>query len=188
MEPNSRERFDEEWLDAALKQYGQAEPRAGLENRVLASLRIERERAASPGWQWWPAVGALTAIAMITVGMFLVRLNRRKTQAPVAREIVASVEVKGPEPGQTKQQATTGGIRTRMPRPHRHVEVEFVSEKREQFPSPEPLSEQEQILARYIQQFPREATLMARAQTELDRQEMLEQPGSEPPSSDVQNQ
>lgn len=187
MEPSSKERFDEEWLDAVLKQYGLAEPRPGLENRVLANLRAEHE-PASPGWQWWPAVAALAAIVMMTVGVFVARLSRHKTQAPVAREIVVPVEVKGPEPGQMRQQATTGGIRARVPRLHRHVEVEFVSEKREQFPSPEPLSEQEQMLARYIEQFPREATLMARAQTELDRQEMLEQPGSEPPSSDVQNQ
>lgn len=188
MEPNSKERFDEEWLDAALKQYGQADPRPGLENRVLANLRAKHE-VASSGWQWWSAVAAVTAIVMITVGMFVVRLNRHTTQVPVAREIVVPVEVKEAEPSQAKPQAATAGIRARKPRPRQHVEVEFVSAKREQFPSPEPLSDQEQMLARYVEQFPQQATLMAQMQTELTRQEMLDQSSNEiPTSSDVQNQ
>ena len=36
----------------------------------------------------------------------------------------------------------------------------------DQFPSPRPLSEQEQMLARYVREFPQEAVLVARAQTE----------------------
>jgi hypothetical protein len=47
--------------------------------------------------------------------------------------------------------------------------------KRDRFPTPEPLSDQEQMLAIYVQQFHREATLMARAQTRLLEQEMGEQ-------------
>jgi hypothetical protein len=49
----------------------------------------------------------------------------------------------------------------------------------EQFPSPQPLSAQEEILTRYIQQFPREAGLVAQAQTQLSKQEMIEQETSE---------
>lgn len=188
MEPKTKGRFDDEWLDAALKQYGQTEPRPGLENRVLASLRAERERRSARSWQGWPALAAVTAILVVALGVFLARWNRHATQAPVAKKVVTPVEVEGASPSQAKQEAATAGIRGRMPQPRRHVEVEFVSEKKEQFPSPEPLSEQEQMLARYIEQFPRQATLMAQMQTELDRQEMLEQPGIEPPSSDVHNQ
>ena len=41
MDPIEREREVERWLDAALTQYAKAEPRAGLEGRVLAGLRAE---------------------------------------------------------------------------------------------------------------------------------------------------
>jgi hypothetical protein len=41
----------------------------------------------------------------------------------------------------------------------------------EQFPSPRPLSEQEIMLARFVEQFPREAAMIARAQTKLLAQE-----------------
>jgi hypothetical protein len=40
-----------------------------------------------------------------------------------------------------------------------------------QFPSPAPLSEQERMLAGYVQQFPQQAVLMARAQTKLFQDE-----------------
>jgi hypothetical protein len=63
--------------------------------------------------------------------------------------------------------------------------------RREQFPTPQPLSQQEAMLARYIEQFPREASLMAQAQTQLTRQEMIEREtplGSEISSDSEQNQ
>ena len=56
---------------------------------------------------------------------------------------------------------------------HRRGERAAVSaSRREQFPSPQPLSEQEELLARYIERFPHEAVLMARAQTQLMKEEM----------------
>ena len=36
MEPKNNERIADRWLDGALKQYGKAEPRAGVEGRVLS--------------------------------------------------------------------------------------------------------------------------------------------------------
>ena len=41
----------------------------------------------------------------------------------------------------------------------------------DQFPSPRPLSEQEILLARFVEQFPREAAMIATAQTRLLAQE-----------------
>jgi hypothetical protein len=40
----------------------------------------------------------------------------------------------------------------------------------DQFPSAQPLSEQEIALARYVSQFPQEATLIARAQGEYEKE------------------
>jgi prefoldin subunit 5 len=44
----------------------------------------------------------------------------------------------------------------------------------EQFPSPQPLSEQEQMLARYVEELPSEAKQIAQAQTELARHDEIE--------------
>jgi hypothetical protein len=47
-----------------------------------------------------------------------------------------------------------------------------VEPRLEQFPSPAPLSEQEEMLVRYIRERPHEAALIARAQAELLKQDL----------------
>jgi len=54
-------------LDAALATYATIEPRAGLEQRVLANLRAERQRLAARGWRRWPALVALAVAVLIAV-------------------------------------------------------------------------------------------------------------------------
>ena len=56
MDPNEREREVDQWLDSALRQYGKADARPGLEIRVLANLKAERDRIAAPH-RWWWALG-----------------------------------------------------------------------------------------------------------------------------------
>jgi hypothetical protein len=53
-------------------------------------------------------------------------------------------------------------------------DVRSATPKRAQFPSPLPLTDQEKMLALYVRNFPEKAALMARAQTELHRQDELE--------------
>jgi hypothetical protein len=56
------------------------------------------------------------------------------------------------------------------------------SPKLDQFPSPQPLSEQEKILASYVNQFPDHAALLAQARMEMlrrDREEELRQAGAD---------
>jgi hypothetical protein len=47
-------------------------------------------------------------------------------------------------------------------------------ERPEQFPSPSPLTDQEKILQRYVEQYKEDAILTARAQSELVKQEEKE--------------
>ena len=49
--------------------------------------------------------------------------------------------------------------------------------KLEQFPSPQPLSEQEKILARYVNTYPEHAALIAQARTEELRRDSAEEMG-----------
>jgi hypothetical protein len=164
MESEDRERFIDEWLEGALERRGRAEPRPGLENRILANIKTERERVPVRVWSWWPVWAGAAAILLIG-GMASVRRNH-EVGLPVVSHVTAPAASKTLEPGITAAAKKSPRPSTRKP---------AAAPRREQFPSPQPLSEQEQILARYIQQFPREAVLVAQAQTELSKQEMIEQ-------------
>jgi hypothetical protein len=168
MEPKDRERFIDEWLARALQERGAGEPRPGLENRILASLKAERERVPVRTWAWRPLWVSVAAILLIGVIGSLRRTPERA--APIS---VVSV---GGGPAVSKLQGSSVAVAVQKPRVHL---IRRSIPRREQFPSPQPLSEQEEILARYIQQFPREAVLVAQAQTLLSKQEMIEQEMSE---------
>jgi hypothetical protein len=192
MDPNERERVIDQWLDAAMKQYGQVEPRAGLENRVLAHVRAERRTAQQ--WRWWPALAALTAILLLAAGIFVVKSKDNGVQSSLAKgnNVLEQTPPRPRQMGSQIQEATHPNVRPVVPNPVRSYRVEVAAAaRREQFPTPQPLSQQEAMLARYIEQFPREASLMAQAQTQLTRQEMIEREtplGSEISSDSEQNQ
>ena len=181
MEPEDKERIANEcssdgWLRAALKQYGEADPRPGLENRVLAAVRAEREHRTTRQWHWWPALATLAAILVIGTAMHLVQWRNGSIPPPLAKRDPAPSEQKGLQPSQAKmapaEEEANRTIHAVIARNHVDRVVESATPRLERFPSPEPLSEQEKILARYVQQFPREADLLAQAQTELTGEEM----------------
>lgn len=185
MGPQDKEQFVNDWFEDALKRYGEAEPRPGLENRVLTAVRTERERRMTRKRSWWPALAAVTAILTIAVGVYLARWDGRKEHSPIARENIGSVEVSGSQPNPAiaprireatnqRHSGARGGL---------HSVHASASRRLNQFPSPEPLSEQEQILARYVQQFPHEADLTAQFQAEFAYQEMLAE--QSPPESEI---
>src|SRR5437667_4400347 len=60
----------DQWLEAALHQYGSAEPRLGLENRILAGLAAEDSRfTARQRWSW--AFMAATAAGAVVVALWV---------------------------------------------------------------------------------------------------------------------
>ncbi len=177
MGPKDRERQIEEWLDSALKEYGEAEPRAGLEGRVLANLRAVDEHLSEPG-RWWPALVAVAAMLSIGAAIFIVREHRGN-----ATEI-AAVHPPVSHAPQGLTELTHAPDAAVMPRASKHrrfaglqrleQEAKANAPRLEQFPSPQPLSEQEKILARYVAELPSEAKQMAQAQTEIERQDQIE--------------
>ena len=185
MEPNDidRERLADQWLDAALKQYGQADPRIGLEGRVLANLRAESERLAERR-NWQHTLAAVTAIIVVGATIFLMRGRDVAKQAVGKHEAPGVTNASGtPSSDQTSSNQVAGRVATSVARqlrtsaqasrPSRAVGT--IAEPRlEQFPSPQPLSEQEEMLASYVAQFPHEAVVAARAQAEIRKQDELE--------------
>jgi len=176
-------------LDAALARYAAVEPRAGLEQRVLANLRAERHRLAARGRRRWPALAALALTVSIAAvsATWLVRskaLNSATGLGGAPREGVASdrgpagagrndVRKPGSESGRLQERAQStgrakGAVANHLAA-HESPQTETEAEaapKLERFPAPEPLSEQEKLLVRFVEEDPQEAALVAEARAE----------------------
>ena len=185
---SDREREMERWIDDAVSQYGKAEPRPGLEGRVLARLAEARQESspAPPWWsmRWWSAL-AFSAAAILALVMVW---QQRRGPAHIPANPVAKIATtprteehaagsKRPLEENTKSARESRVRAVAQNRANHHALAVAATQnapKLERFPAPQPLSEQEQLLARYVQEFPRKAALMARAQTELRKQDELE--------------
>lgn len=170
---SQKDRLDR-WLDSALRQYGDTEPRAGLERRIIANLEIaQRERISAPWWRAF-AISVLAACFVLSIWVGMNRAHRKS--APVARPLVlGAVNTAFPprpasSPGHRRSLARRATRHASPPQPKFAVEPRLA-----QFPSPRPLTEQEQLLARYVRNFPQEARIVAREQTEVEAGKQLEE-------------
>ena len=170
MEPNNEKEFADRWLDAALKQYGNAAPRAGLEHRILARVNGE-QLGKKPLWHWQVALAAVTVMLLIGIGLLLNQEYARNT--PIAHESETRNFQKEVKPPQTTS------VLAETPRSqHVHKRKQALKTPRdaeprlEQFPSPAPLNEQEKMLAQYVQNQRHEAVMVARARSEIEKQEL----------------
>lgn len=118
-------------LDAALASYADVEPRAGLEQRVLARLeRGERSR----GWFTWAL--AIPALAALIIAVWWARPTEVPAPPPVIAARIPFVKRETPV----------------VPTVTRHRRRPAAGElpKLAVFPSPSPLSEQERLLLAYV--------------------------------------
>ncbi|MFZ0317747.1 MAG: hypothetical protein WAL56_01370 [Candidatus Sulfotelmatobacter sp.] len=171
-------------IDAVLAQYS-AEPRAGIEERVLANLRIERERSPARGWWQWTTVAALVTLLLAASIVFWRSVQQSRHYA--ARP---SQTIQDDTGNRTQVAASQGTNQILRPRPTaekkkstahllRHVSLHAsalaAGPKLDRFPSPQPLSEQEKILASYVARYPEHAALIAQARAEALRQDLAEE-------------
>jgi hypothetical protein len=158
-------------LDAALAKYAAVEPRTGLEARVLANLRTERAKSVDRAWWRWALAGALAAVVVVAVA--LAWRSDRPSHTVVANH--SPVTTQAPTRSGTQAASNRGAIRrATVHRPQPKV-VMAVNPKLSQFPSPQPLSEQERLLEKYVAEYPEQAVLLARARGEALRQDQLEE-------------
>lgn len=166
----NRDQFDDV-LDSALKNYGDVEPRAGLEGRVLARL-TEGEVRRHTGWVW--AVGA-AAFASLAITIVVVGSSFWTKEPAVGRPPIAAVARKSNEeatttvPAQRQEHSSTRRrrslqVRTNVPLLAAHTP------RLDKFPSPRPLSEQERLLKLYVTNFPQQAAIMARQQSAWEKE------------------
>jgi hypothetical protein len=175
-------------FDAALAKYAAVEPRIGLEERILANLRAKRERSATNSWWRWSAVAALSALFLVT-GVFAWK-SRRPAQNIAAHVLTTSQTnahdgtPNAPQGGVAAFPSRKTGAGRQLKTPSRRTPARRTpapvlasAPKLEQFPSPQPLSEQETILARYVTKFPEHAALIAQARTEELQRDSVEETG-----------
>lgn len=154
LDPTKREHEIEQCLDLAISQYGKAEPRSGLESRVLAGLQAERSRITSRRHWWW-AGGAITAAVAIVALAWAGANGRTKNPGVVARTSMPSRHEEAQrsiEPVRA-QQAVHPAKEVAHRRPANQPSCETpvaATPKLDQFPSRRRMSEGELLLARRL--------------------------------------
>jgi hypothetical protein len=131
-------------LDEALAQYANVEPLAGIEQRILGRVRAE---AAAPrlGFKRW----ALAAVAVVVVAIGTAVLWKRPApSATVARQSIAPAPPAARTPSIPPQvrQGRTRRTRSTAPLP-----------KRDQFPTPVPITREENALLALVTGSPTQA-------------------------------
>jgi hypothetical protein len=157
-------------LDSALAKYAASEPRAGLEDRVLANLRAERARVPDRAWWRW----SFASVAAVLVIGAVLAWRTAKPSHPVLVNRPAETQ---PAPTRAPQtaNATAEAVPARVPpmrkQSRRPISAKLAANpKLDVFPSPRPLSEEELALAQYVRNFPNDAKLVAQAQEASERE------------------
>lgn len=156
IDPKKDKEFDA-LLDSALARYSTVTPRPGLETRILA--RVHEAASKKPAWRdrRWLLAAAGVAVAAIVLFASLSSFHEGTSRHEQA------AEKSRPQINDTAAPVTTAHVEPHRAAPERRFrrtsspESLRVSEVRKQvFPAPEPLSEQERLLLRYLQDTPRE--------------------------------
>lgn len=168
--PAPHDRELDQMLDAALAKYA-AEPRAGLEERILANLRAEQARAEP--YAWWRWGYAVAVVAALIVAILAWRTARPSHPVIVERPAVENRQEQEPAPQLAKTGAESRPIPVRVVRRHvppPNFAIAAASRKFDVFPSPRPPSEEELALAQYVRNFPSDANQVAREQEASERE------------------
>ena len=161
-------------LDAALAKYAAVEPRAGLEERILAHLQSTHHRIPTRSWWQWSAVGVVAMLLMVAAIAWKWSSPGKNVVQQHPSVPVRSVQPSPTQVAMNKQIQPIGSHdpQQRTPaRRHSAPQSALVADgpKLDQFPSPRPLTPEELALARYTRQFPQDAMMIASAQEEFEK-------------------
>lgn len=175
---NQQKNFDQ-WLDSALHARMDAEPRMGLEERVLTRLASEPQRTRV---SWWPLFAFATAALAIAVALTLLRPSQPK--GAIARSAtqsgapaVSSVAVQPNPRSKTAAIHKSGPYRSvgtkdfaccNFARAVTHPQREERLPKLASFPTARPETEQERLLARAATQLVAQGQISELANISLD--------------------
>jgi hypothetical protein len=196
MADQEKDKQIDKMLDSLLANYSSAEPRLGLETRILANLVLENprdaeSREAGRGW-WnfrWVWAGAALAAAIIVGAVLMsgrhhvtppsntvVKTGQPAVQQPVIQHpVVQQPVVREPmvqssaQPAVSATPAIHHRHKTLAPGPQQNVAL-ALNQRPAVFPTPTPLSEQERLLLSYYSRTPREEVI---AQSHADEPPMV---------------
>ena len=168
---NSNEQHDDldRVLNTALATYATVEAGEGLDQRILANLRSQESSARSKWWTWGLLAAAL-AIVIVTVAW---RFNGHTRPSIANHPATKQTPVESAIPKKATDHIAQNAVLARHPVVRKAVPSD-PNPKLDQFPSPQPMSDQEKILAMYINQDPDHAALIAEARMEALRQDEAE--------------
>jgi len=191
MDPREHHQFVDELLDSALARYRSAEPRPGLEERVLGCLRAEPQPRPRFGWAWWLSAG-VAVLGTVLLAVLLRRTVHITPGSPAPSSAVEARKMNSP-PSALKAafvEPIAKSHPTRRASAHltRQLRSQRVGEEphKDVFPSPAPLSEQEKLLLHYVRESPAPA-LMA-LQRATDALEEIQIKPLEIPSLDFESE
>lgn len=196
----NQERDDpDQLLDAALVRYAAAEPRAGLEDRILANLRAEGGRLPGRQWWQWSLAAAVAAVLVVAVALAWrpgkpahpVAASHSSAETPRMKTAAqAALNADGKQVrqlehaalhGKTGRRSQTEVVAVAVPKSDQSGldqsqvgEAKLDQPKLDQFPSQQPLSEQEKFLQSYVERYPEQAALVTRARNEALQQDLEE--------------
>ena len=139
-------------LDRALEVYGRSEPRPGLEERVLASLRQETRHAFRPALLSRLRYALAAAVLAIGAALLLRSRPAGEEATPPAPPPVPATTTAAGSPVASGVPPTPAPPAT-LPAPSRPVLAASRSARvprRPAFPAPAPLGEQERLLLLYV--------------------------------------
>jgi hypothetical protein len=152
MTPNDE--FDQ-LLDGALAEYREAEPLAGLEDRVLQRLRLQTEQRRKLWWRW-SAIAAAAAALVIVAWIGMADRTRQDAAAPsVVQKQATPAEPQPPTVDTRAANQQPASKRTPGAQAASHsapvpASMQLVNTQpapmRERFPSPAPLKPEERML------------------------------------------
>jgi hypothetical protein len=173
---NSEQTKLDKFLNDALKNYSDAEPRLGFESRIIANLRV------APARPWWYgrvayASAAIVMVCVISYGVYRQANSRPEIAPPALANRVPAPEVvrSGPR--------VAAAIRNREP-DQRRVQTRRNGNEQQrvtqasQLPVPMPLTHQEKLLLAFARENPKEVA------STVEWQERMREPAEQPTVSD----
>ena len=172
MADQEKDKQIDKMLDSLLAGYSSAEPRPGLETRILANLRDAEGREASRGWWGFKWLWAAAALSAVIVAGVLIGGKRHvappsHTVAQTAQPVVQQPVFQQPSVQQPAVQSSVPAVvgqervirrqKTLAPLPQNAMLA--LSHRPAIFPTPMPLSEQERLLLSYYSHTPREEVI-----------------------------
>lgn len=184
----SDDRQLDDLLERGLRAYSEAEPRAGLEERILANLRTQPEKR--PWWRVWVPVLAAAAVIAIVAALAL-RPDRTAAPHPTIATNPPAQSAPQPKPSLAQVPNPPPAPRAvavrRRPAPSRHetaVAQVPALPRQATFPAPSPLTEQERLVLSLMRRAPDEAVQLAQTQeTQRARAEYYLRTGEFPEQS-----